>query len=100
MSLADTVWGCASVRRGNYVGTPSGTLLPPNGDVTGSASIKLDGYTVLDASGNVISDASVTPQNVPGYALDFTPEPGTSALILMGLGALVAAPRLRRNRRS
>jgi hypothetical protein len=72
-----------------YVNSPGGTLLPPNGDVTGNASVELNGYTVLDADGNVVSDAVVTPQNVAGLDLFPAPEPGTWGLMLMGLAGLM-----------
>ena len=77
-----------------YVTSPDGTFFPPNGDVTGTASVDLTGYTVLDAGGNVVSDAVVTQQNVPGLDLFPAPEPGTWALMLMGVG-LLAGWRLR-----
>lgn len=55
-----------------------------------SSSLQLDGFTVLDTNGNVVSDAAVTRQNLPAsFNLDFTPEPGTWGLMLMGLVGLV-----------
>ena len=72
------------------VGTSGGTLIPPHGDTTAYASIMLNGYTVLDGAGNVVADAAVTRQKLPAsFNLDFTPEPGTWGLMLMGLAGLV-----------
>ncbi len=83
-----------------YLGTPSGESLIglPNSDVTAYSNLNLTGYTVLDDSGNVIGDATVTRGNLPtSFNLDFTPEPGTWGLIVVGLGML-GAWRLRRLR--
>jgi hypothetical protein len=80
---------------------PLGALLYFNSGANGSSSsggdsvfstissLRLAGYTILDADGNVVRDATVTQQNVPGLQLDFTPEPGTWGLMLAGLVGLV-----------
>jgi hypothetical protein len=52
------------------------------------SSVQLIGFTVLDASGNVIPGAEVTPENVVGLDF-FTPEPFSASLVLLGLVALV-----------
>ena len=82
-----------------YLGNPVDSLSPGrNSGVYAESSLNLTGYTVLDADGNVVSDAVVTPQNLPAsFNLDFTPEPGTWGLMLMGLAGLVIW-RLRRRR--
>lgn len=55
-----------------------------------NSALQLDGFTVLDGDGNVVSDAVVTPQNLPAsFNLDFTPEPATWGLMLLGLAGLV-----------
>lgn len=60
------------------------------GDSTvASSMLQLTGYTVLDADGNVVSDAVVTQQHVAGLDLFPAPEPGTWGLMLMGLAGLV-----------
>ena len=59
--------------------------------------LQLTGYTVLDGSGNVIGDATVTQQNVSGLDLFPAPEPGTWGLMLMGL-ALFGGWRFGRRR--
>ena len=63
--------------------------LPPGYSVAAHSTLQLNGYTVLDASGNVISDAVVTQQHVAGLDLFPTPEPGSWGLMLMGLAGLV-----------
>ncbi len=72
-----------------------GVLLGRDLSVDADSNLNLTGYTVLDASGNAIGDAAVTPQNVPGLDLFPAPEPVSSGLMLLGLGALVMAPRFR-----
>jgi hypothetical protein len=59
-------------------------------DVFASSTLDLTGFTVLDASDNVISDATVTPQDIPGLDLFPAPEPSSHALALFGLIALMS----------
>jgi hypothetical protein len=52
------------------------------------SSVQLVGFTVLDASGNVIGGAEVTPANLVGLDF-FTPEPFSASLVLLGLVTLI-----------
>lgn len=60
-----------------------------------NTSLTLTGFTVLDRAGNVVTGASVRPQN---QAWSATPEPDTWGLMVTGLGILGMRRRFRKAR--
>ena len=53
-----------------------------------NSSIQLTGFTVLDASGNIVADAQLIPREALGTGI-FTPEPFSGSLALLGFAALL-----------
>ncbi|HEX4229424.1 MAG TPA: hypothetical protein VHZ07_12205 [Bryobacteraceae bacterium] len=59
-------------------------------DVDPYSSLDLTGFTVLDASGNVVATRWSTAQNIPDLDLFPAPEPFAGGLALFGLTALMS----------
>jgi hypothetical protein len=59
-------------------------------DVDPYSNLDLTGFTVLDASGSVVADALVTPQNIPDLDLFPAPEPFSGGLALLGFIGLMS----------